>query len=360
MPYFFKKLFKKIRDPSGLFWTLFMLYLCFHLIQSCVWIIVEDKSFLQSQYLTLQTNSTVGYGDDAPNTNLGKILIMLLCVPSIGLLGGSAISVSVDIAQKKKFIRRHGLIKKNPNKNGVIIIHLPNEYDFKLYVEEVRHVDKDLPICIVDNRFDELPVWVISLCNEIVFVKGSLTDDTTYERANIAENEQVIIFPKDPDDPESDYITDSISSVALKHASSTTNITCVVVDPANLHLFEAEKVPNLSCSLKGMGILALVQQTHGGFTIEWFIRLMSNTKGANPSTVKVDYISGWTWAKFVKATLDLGLKGEDSLTNPLAIIRPGTHPVTNPAPNDIISKNDWLIIANFNNFIGWEKYEQML
>jgi len=71
------------------------------LLGTVVFHYVEKWNWLDSLYFTLITITTVGYGDISPQTNLGKILTMVLIVFGIGI-----ILTFIEVFAQKRMVKR--------------------------------------------------------------------------------------------------------------------------------------------------------------------------------------------------------------------------------------------------------------
>ncbi len=96
---FFAHLVRRIRiglrDPEfrGLFYTTLIIVA----VGGWFYHLVEGWSWLDSYYFTVITLTTVGYGDFAPQTSLGKIFTMLYVVLGLGIIS----SFILLLAQQK-------------------------------------------------------------------------------------------------------------------------------------------------------------------------------------------------------------------------------------------------------------------
>ncbi|MFH0873356.1 MAG: potassium channel family protein [Candidatus Komeilibacteria bacterium] len=83
---FWRSLFRGFRDPE--FKGLFLLVLIILITGTIFYHSVEKWRYLDSLYFSVTTLTTVGYGDLAPHTDLGKIFTMIYLFVGIGIILG--------------------------------------------------------------------------------------------------------------------------------------------------------------------------------------------------------------------------------------------------------------------------------
>jgi voltage-gated potassium channel len=102
---FFRGLWNGLKDKD--FRNLFLWLLTLILLGSWFYMRVEHWTFLDSVYFSVTTMATVGYGDLAPHTAIGKIFTIFYLIIGIGMLSGFIVLLA----------ERSGLIKR-PGRNG--------------------------------------------------------------------------------------------------------------------------------------------------------------------------------------------------------------------------------------------------
>lgn len=94
------------RQKSRLYFYLVLLLVTL-LLGTLGFMLVEQRSFEDSLYFTVVTIATVGYGDIAPATAIGKALAMLLIVLGVGtFLGVVANSTEMFLSRREEKSRR--------------------------------------------------------------------------------------------------------------------------------------------------------------------------------------------------------------------------------------------------------------
>lgn len=68
---------------------------------------IEQHSLLDSAYFTIETVSTVGYGDLAPQTPAGRILTIILTVTGVGTFLGVIAGVAELFLNRREHLQRH-------------------------------------------------------------------------------------------------------------------------------------------------------------------------------------------------------------------------------------------------------------
>jgi voltage-gated potassium channel len=236
--YYLTKLRNRIFFPIVILYILFSAYIALY---------IEPQTFetyLNAIYWVLTTLATVGFGDYAPVTALGKGFTILLYITGIGLVSvfiGKIIK-SVYLLDKLKV----GGKMKYTGKNHIIII---GWYDkSNLAIEEILKSDKTVDIVIIDDLDNATMVQ-----KQLYYIRGDATDEETLFRANLPEAKGVIIFagqitqdhyaPKDPllVDGKTLLIATAITSIE-KRINKDIHVTAEVINQKHIRLFERVKV----------------------------------------------------------------------------------------------------------------------
>lgn len=312
----------------------------------------EGYSWLTSLWQVWQTYTTVGYGDTAVLNPVSQTVTMIFSFMAIALyaaMGGALIEYLIHVKER----RRLGLMD-NPIKNGYVIFNFPEAHLIDRFIEEVRFTEGDVGICIVDNKIDELPA-VIRVLDKVHFVKGSLVEKNTYEKANVENNKVVIVFPGEPYNPDSDAGTKTIVDLVSQFVkSSSTRIVHVLVKQSNDWMFKG--LPS-TLVLESISVLALVQESQDQYSAPIVQKLLSNTEGANPNTVIPTSTKGLTWKEFQQNALNASEK-HGEYVNVFALVQNG-EPATCPALDTVITDNDRISIIANKGF-DWKKFEEAM
>ena len=347
-----RKIRNKIQEHLPIKWMVSLalwlaaILLGFTIVFKCV----EKVSWEESVWQIWQTATTVGYGNKPAETPLGRWATMFFGLASIAFLG-TGISAAFDVKAYLRDRRRYGLMS-NPVKAGYVVFNFPGSDVFRLFAQEIRSVEKNIGICVVDGRLEELPPSIAMLQN-IQFVKGDILSRETYKCASLTNNKAVIIFPADPESPDSDGTTKTVVDLVLRFVGDQTRIIYLLVKAENAWMFD-NRATGVWQSLETLLIVQECQDPQSANIIQ---RLLKNTEGANPQTVKPNRIVGWTWQKFLIKTIETAAWMKISV-NPFALIQKG-ETNTCPALDCEIKDGDLISIISRNGF-DWEKFEKQL
>lgn len=348
LPRSLRAVFQKRKALSNLF-NYSVLFLLISVLYILTFKFSENVSWIEAIWQAWQTTTTVGYGNQPAETLVGRLFSILFGTSGIAVLG-VLITAIFDAREEKKYRKRMGMIN-NPYKNGYVIFNFPGIPKFQTLVREIRHVEKDVPICVVDGRIDELPLSVAMIDN-VHFVKGSILDKETYQSVRLKENKVVIIFPVESSKPDSDGTTLTVTKMVSRVAGHDTRIIYVLVDSSNSWLFE--DVPGIQI-IEYFEILGIVQECQDPYSSQIVQKLLLNTEGANPKTFTPKLCIGRTWGELqiysVKFSSDKNLP-----INLFAIIHDG---VTNscPEPSTVIHEGDFISVITYTGF-EWDLFEK--
>jgi len=339
-----KRAYNWLLQLSILFFLIFIVFsISFKYIENVSW----DEAFWQSW----QTLTTVGYGNRPAETIEGRWATMILCTAGIAILG-ALFTAAFDYRQHLSDKKKLGFMK-NPYKDGYIIFNFPGDYQVINFITELRNVEDDVGVCIVDNSISQLPESV-SILSNVHFIKGNTLSKHTYEMAALKENKAVIVFPIKPSVPDSDGATKTIVDLVAKFVEKQTRILHVLVDPKNAWMFADS---NSTQVMESFELFALVQECQDKYSSEIFEKLLLNTKGANPKTVTPKNTIGWTWEQFQTKLLATS-KATGKKCNLFALIR-NNEPETCPDLNTVIQGEDSISIIAFNDF-EWSDFEKKM
>jgi voltage-gated potassium channel len=313
----------------------------------------EKASWGEASWQAWQTMTTVGYGNAPAATKWGRLGVGVFGLAGIAFLG-ACITAYFDWRAETRERRRMGAME-NPCKNGYVIINFPGTAKFTALASELAVVEPNVPICVVDDLIEELPLSVTHLPKvRVHFVKGSLLNEVTYKRAGITEARSIAIFPQYTGLPESDATTRLAVEIIERLVPPTTKITHILVAPENGWLFkECRSTPIYEIE----EVLLMVQECSAPQTATMIQSLLRNSKGENPRMVRPGRIVGWKWGRFVRACMEVS-EQRSVIINPLGLITPeGPDPC--PATNLVIGANDLISLIVRHDF-EWERFENWL
>ncbi|QYF82536.1 NAD-binding protein [Brevibacterium sp. PAMC21349] len=236
--YYLIKLRGKIFIPFAILYILVAAYIAFSIEPQTF------ESYLTSVYWVLTTLATVGFGDYAPVTDLGKAFTIGLYITGIGLVSlfiGKIIK-SVYLIEKRKV----GGKMKYTGKNHIILIGWSEKS--KSAIQEIFKSDETIDIVIIDN-LEKSPM----MKERLFYVRGDATDEETLLRANLSKAKGVIIFAdqitqdnyatKDPllVDGKTLLVATAITSIEEK-TNTAIHVTAEVINQKHIRLFERVKV----------------------------------------------------------------------------------------------------------------------
>ena len=348
-----RNLTKRFKDQQPLFWLIQLSVLFFFIFFafSISFYLTEDVPLGEAFWQSWQTLTTVGYGNRPAETISGRWATVILCTAGIAVLG-AVFTAAFDYRQHLLDKKKLGLMR-NPFKNGYIIFNFPGDYQVLNFITELRSVEEDAGICIVDSTISQLPETVSILPN-VHFIRGNTLSRQTYEMAALKDNKAVIVFPIKPSVPDSDGATKTIVDLIDKFVEDQTRILHILVDPNNAWMFDESKSTQV---MESFELFALVQECQDKYSSEIFEKLLLNTKGANPKTVRPKHSIGWTWEELQNKMIKTS-KLTNTKCNLFAHIR-NNDPETCPDLNTVIEEHDYISIIAYNTF-NWIEFEKMM
>lgn len=192
---------------------------------------VEDLSLFESIWITMTTVSTVGYGDYAPQTYVGRIsTILLLFVGAITLLT----FIVSDFIEYRFYRRERILIGRwiYKMKGHIVVINTPQHGGalyFKRFATQVRSVPgyETTPIILLTREFPGgLPTELSDM--GIVHYHGSGFDPEALKAVHAADARHIVVLAADESDPHSDSLTFDIAHrLCEANLGQQTTVECV-------------------------------------------------------------------------------------------------------------------------------------
>lgn len=192
---------------------------------------VEDLSLSEAIWLTMTTLVTVGYGDYAPQTLVGRFsTIVVMFIASITLL-----TLIVSDYIEYRFYRRERILSGRwiyKMNNHIIIINTPQhggDQYFMRFASQIREIPgyEAIPIMILTRQF---PMGLPSELSDVGVVHhhGAGFDAEALKAVHAASARHIIVIAADEADPFSDSLTFDIAHrLAELNLHHRTIVECV-------------------------------------------------------------------------------------------------------------------------------------
>ncbi|WP_199456757.1 MULTISPECIES: potassium channel family protein [unclassified Marinobacter] len=202
---------------------------------------VEPLSFFEAVWLTMTTLVTVGYGDYAPVTAIGRIsTVVLMFVTAITLL-----TLIVSDYIEYRFYRRERILSGRwiyNMKDHILIINTPRtggEQYFMRFATQIRSIPEyhTVPIMLLTRQFPGGLPAELRDCGMVHF-HGAGNDPEALKSVHAGSARHVIVLAADESDPFSDSLTFDIAHrLAESNLGGKTTVECV--SDANRDRFKA-------------------------------------------------------------------------------------------------------------------------
>ena len=350
---FYRRFKEKIETDDSLksLYIAILQFTCLILIYSILHSVFEKTGFWSAVYNSLQTVSTVGYGDNPAATSNGKLITAVFgFILGLGMFANT-LDKFIAYRSTQRSLKEEGFMP-NPNENGYIILNYPGERNALTYIENIRYLEPRIPICIVDEGIDGLPKTISNL--KVDFVRGSLLRKDTYIKAKLDKAKAVIVFPES-ENPDCDGMTKSITELVTRFVDTErTRVLFLLINYENMWLFD--NIP-ATAILEDNEIHLMVQECQDPSSAEVIQTLIRNTEGAIQKSVMPDRITGWTWSQFKIRTQEVAEKNGIEVAT-LALISGGEVNLL-PSVDMRIKKGDCINLVVKSGF-EWDKFEKML
>lgn len=283
----------------------------------------QFKTFVDGLWWAIVTITTVGYGDKYPVTVAGKIVALIVMFGGIGSFGYIAGSLLEDI------------IKKGQGKMTVLYEdhYVICSYSFKAdkIIKELKAELKKKRIVLIADK-EENPV---SDMDDVTFVRGDSTKETTLEKANVGKANTVIVLA---DGEMDDYMADAhsvLTTLAVKHISPNCKVVAESLNPENIEHFQRAGADEIICTGALSSKLIFRSSIYSGVA-NLFKELLTNSYGHEIYSGKVpDYLVNSEYKNALAK-----LKESEAI---LIGIQQGDQFITNPPGKTLLQKDDKLI-----------------
>lgn len=201
----------------------------------------EDLTLFESFWMTMTTLVTVGYGDYAPATTIGRIsTIAVMFVAAITLM-----TLIVSDFIEYRFYRRERIVTGRwvyKMKDHIVIINTPRnggEQYFMRFASQVRAVPgyETVPIMLLTRQF---PMGLPPELSDVglVHFHGYGSDPASLKAVHAGSARHIIILAADESDPSSDSLTFDIAH-RLSESNLAHRATVECVSDANRERFKS-------------------------------------------------------------------------------------------------------------------------
>ncbi len=266
----------------------------------------EDLSLFESTWMTMTTLVTVGYGDFAPETAVGRIsTVVLMFITAITIM-----TLIVSDFIEYRFYRRERILTGRwvyKMKDHIVIINTPQtggEQYFSRFAAQVRAVPgyQTIPIMIITQQFPNgLPTELAD--TGVVHFHGSGSDPEALKAAHIGNARHIIVLAADEADPASDSLTFDIAH-RLSEANLCHRVTVECVRDENRPRF------------KGVGVRTIIRpvRTYPEIMVrsvvapgsEKVLEDLFNYQHDHPHRYEIE-LDDLTWADIVSALIRHGI-----------------------------------------------------
>ena len=204
--------------------TLLLMLMVIVLVHSIAMLYIEKMPFGDALWLSLTSVTTVGYGDYSAQTNLGRIItVILLYVIGIAILAQSASTYF-----EYRFESRYNILKGNCKwkmKNHIVFVNCPKETAEDFFYNAIKGLREScvdmakLPVAIISDSFkDGIPSALQKL--DVVYINHGYLSKEAIEASSLLDAKIVIVLSRNRFDPNSDSInfeiTDRLRSFGYK------------------------------------------------------------------------------------------------------------------------------------------------
>jgi voltage-gated potassium channel len=187
-----------------------------------------ELSFTDGLWYSLATVTTVGYGDLAPATLGGRIVVALpLMVVGISLLG-YVLSISASTLVQSKAKELHGMTEHRLS-GHLVVFNFPGVAKVERLLDEIaadRSFSAGRAVVLVDEALEELPAELER--RAVLFVRGNPTREETLQRASVDHATHAIVLAQKPGDPHSDDLNVAVTlALESKRRKLFTVVECI-------------------------------------------------------------------------------------------------------------------------------------
>ncbi len=308
MPFWLYKFYRKVRAKRGV-GLLFLLSLLVLLIIINALLLAyfekdtwrdDNLEFHDWLWVSVISISTIGYGDIYPKSDAGRLTVVI----NIIIIGLSVFTVFmgmvVDLVTDQILKGKLGM-RKVHTKGHVLLVHFPSAGRVRQLIDELSNDPnhREREIVVITDQIESLPFSV----ENVRFVSGSPLAVDTYRQANIGEAKMAMVLATSYNDPNSDAVVASVTSV-LDKLNPDLHIVAECLDERHRMLFHSVRCDAIVPGLRIAGNL-LVQEIHDPGITQMIDVITSNMKGETLFSTRVpEDIRRVHYSDLAKAALD--------------------------------------------------------
>ncbi|SFL93286.1 potassium channel family protein [Salibacterium qingdaonense] len=311
-----KQIYEKVINIGNV--SLFLFTLLFIAVSVLGILAIEPETFtvMSALWWVMTTSTTVGYGDISPVTAGGQWFTMLFVFPlGIGVIG-VVISKILDSALHYKQAKEEGRLAFKDSNHAVFIGWADGKTESA--VEEMLTNEKK-QVVLIDRNLEKSPYQH----ERFHFIRGSATDESTLEKANILGARTVGIFaPQDINDLDladgrTYLIASTIEAYGEKNSTAIYTIAELLSDKHEA-LFTRAGVNECIPSYQSVSnLIAKSMEYHGSST--FFMQLLSKQYGDDLHLI----LPKSSWTTYREARDALEQQGAILIANDTAFITDG-------------------------------------
>ncbi|XP_064627153.1 calcium-activated potassium channel slowpoke-like isoform X3 [Lineus longissimus] len=213
---------------------------------------ISNNPYMLWCYFLIVTMSTVGYGDYAPATTLGRIFTIIFIMTALGFFASCIPEIVEGISDKKGMIWKGSYKRQYGEKTVVVCGHLTKE-TVKTFLKDFLHkdrvVDKHLKVIFLgcDQPDLEMEALLKHYMLSVIYFQGTVMNINDLERIRIKEAIACLILSnKHCTDPEQEDASAIMKVIALKDYDPEVRVVVQLLNYQNKgHLLT---IPNWSPS----------------------------------------------------------------------------------------------------------------